>query len=77
MNEELLKQMLLEIKGVRKELESINLKIDRYDYEINELEQYKAEVNKKFEKLTETTEFLTHKVVNNDREVFTLKRKLL
>lgn len=78
MNEGLLRQMLDELKGVRRELEGVNLKLFREfgSRNGNVGQKNDAEIYSKIEELAKSVEFLTHKIGETEQEVFTLKKKL-
>ncbi|KJS21197.1 MAG: hypothetical protein VR72_11625 [Clostridiaceae bacterium BRH_c20a] len=70
MSEELLTQILNELKTMNHKIG--NLEKGR----LGGLEEFRAEVNQKFDEVNDDIDFLKFQVRNNDKELFLIKRKL-
>ncbi len=74
--EEVLKQILAELKGLKEGQERIEKKLDTVHDQTANLTEFRTEANMKLDRVAEVIEFLKHKEYQNEQDIYSIKKRI-
>jgi len=74
--EEILKQILGELKNLKEGQERIEKKLDAVNNQTANLTEFRTETNMKLDKIVEDIDFLKHKEFLNEQDIFSIKKRI-
>jgi hypothetical protein len=73
--EEMIKQVLKELKGLKEGQDRIESKLDSVYNQTADLTEFRTETRQGISDIKDTLKFILHKEIENEKDIFTLKLK--